>query len=632
MKSFIKNKKSFVHFYGAIIFILINSLLFISCDNSGIYDNIKIFSQEEIVYPATFDTCYATIGYERVEIDLRKDGRIPASKMDLGKAAKTVVIYDEDYPEPTVIEYDSVCSYVNITGLNEPRVYRFKIYTEDKFGYKSTPQEISVVPYTAFDANVLKQGIPSPTASIAPNALIMEWPTGLNTIMMEYHGMLYEYANQSLDTISGSLAKSPRLYCGNLPSGNQVTFNMKYKVLPILENGVKLLDTIFVEKPYIVQMPTPEQQFIPQELSILRANGITKFTTKDVENVTTLTYPMNMSTFADLFFFPNVTTLNLTGKGLPNTLETLTYARNNMTSIVGGGSWQEFLSPVDKPAVIKTPESLQTLKDLIDAGQIKHIKYIPKSMGLNFDAFLAPYVESGIVELLTNDHPFFPNKVFVEPQFFANGDVQDSGSWGMKLAYSGNFLPREGLNDISKFDPKSDIVNGVPVNLHLDQLIQNDGKNIYRGVVVKYRPSFFFALPRQWRFDNKRYPYLKFKMFIGCDKSLVTNTGGNNRHVYRSPWIRPMNSLWSFGQNSDYGQEGWDSGRNSSITDAEIQNTWHEYTIDMSNNNGDDTSNRRNRVYVFNFGHEDGVNWSYDKDKEVVIYIADVRLCKTRND
>lgn len=137
MKSFIKNKKSFVHFYGAIIFILINSLLFISCDNSGIYDNIKIFSQEEIVYPATFDTCYATIGYERVEIDLRKDGRIPASKMDLGKAAKTVVIYDEDYPEPTVIEYDSVCSYVNITGLNEPRVYRFKIYTEDKFGYKS---------------------------------------------------------------------------------------------------------------------------------------------------------------------------------------------------------------------------------------------------------------------------------------------------------------------------------------------------------------------------------------------------------------------------------------------------------------------------------------------------------------
>lgn len=600
-----------------------------ACDD--IYDNIKNFSDAEIIYPPTFDTCFATIGYERAEIDLRKDGRIPSSMIDHSTARKTVIVYDEDYPTPTVIEIDSVCSYVNVTGLDEPRIYRFKIFTEDKYGNRSIPQEVSLVPYTSFDKDVLKQGILDPTTSIAPNALVMEWPTGLHTIMMEYHGLHYEYSDKDGNIHTGARDRNPRIYSGNLPAGEEVVFNMTYRVLPILEGGSKLLDTIEVEKPLYVMMPTPEQPFIPQELNILKANGISTFTTQDVTEITTLTYPMNMTTFADLFFFPNVTSLNLTGKGLNGMVETLTYARNNVHSVVGGGAWQEFMMPVDKPAVIKTPESLQTLKDLIDAGQITNIQYIPKSMGVAFDQFLEPYIESGVVELLTNDHSYFPDRVFIEPQFFANGYVQAT-NWEFRMYYSGDFLPRPGFSDIAKFDAQNDMINGQPVNLHLEQLIQNDGKNIYRGVIVQNRPSFFFALPRQWRIDNKRYPYLKFKMFIGSDKSLVTNTSGNNRHVFRSPWIRPMNRLWSFAQNSDYGQESWDAGRNSSITDGEIQNAWHEYTIDMSNNDGGDTSNRRNRVYVFNIGHEDGVTWSYDPNKEVVIYFADIRLCKTRND
>ncbi len=630
MKIFSKKQSALVRLSGVFIGIFLTLLIYSSCVDS-IYDNIKEFSKEEIVYPAAFDTCYGTIGYERVEIDLRKDGRIPASKISMGKAKKTVVVYDENTPEPTVIRIDSVCSYVNITGLTEPRLYRFKIYTEDEYGSRSIPQEISLIPYTSYDRDVLKLGILDPTVSVAPNALVMEWPTGLNTIMMEYHGLSYQYSDKDGESQDGIRSKEPRIYCGNLPAGQEMTFNMKYKVLPILDDGSKLLDTLEVAKPYIVQMPTPEQQFIPQELKILKANGISTFTTEAVQDINELVYPMNMTTFADLFFFPNVSTLNLTGKGLPETLETLTYARNNEHSIVGGGEWQEFLMPVDQPSKINGPESLQTLKDMLDAGQITHIKYIPKSMGFDFDKFLAPYVESGVVELLTNDNPFFPNHVFVGPQFFANGTVQTT-NWNMKLAYSGNFLPRPGLSDITNFDPQSDMVNGKPVDLHLEQLIQSDGENIYRGVIERHNPSFFFALPRQWRFDNERYPYLKFKMFIGSDKSLLTNVGGNRYHVFRAPWIRPMNSLWSFGQNSDYGQESWDAGRQDLMTDDEIQNSWREYTINMSNNDGGDNSNKRNRVYVVNIGHEDGVTWNYNEEKQLVIYIADFRLCKTPND
>ncbi|MDR1865147.1 MAG: DUF4998 domain-containing protein [Bacteroidales bacterium] len=637
MKAVFKNLKKYAALYGVLA---VAALITGSCDREAIYDNIKQFSEEEI-YPAKFDTISGRIGYERVEIDLRKDGRIPASKIIMGKAKKTVVVYDEDTPTPMVIEIDSVCSYVNITGLIEPRLYRFKIYTEDGEGSRSIPQEISLVPYTSYDRDVLQQGILDPSASVASSALLMEWPGGLHTIMMEYHGLRYRYADADSVWHEGELNLAPRIYANNLPEGREVSFNMTYRVLPILDNGDKLLDTIPVEKAFVVQMPTAEQPFVPTELAILRANGINSFTLADADAVTKLTYPMNMTTFADLFYFNKVETLDLTGKGLPGTLETLTYGRNNVVSIVGGGAWQEFMMPVDQPARIRettgrAPESLQTLKDAIDGGQITKILYIPKTMGTVFDEFLQPYVTSGVVELLGYDNDnkeYFPDSVYIEPQFFGSGTVQDANSWDIILSYSGDVLPRS--TDIVRFNPAAETVNGVAVNMNLNQLLQSDGKNIYRCVIQDYRPSFFFALPRQWRFDNRRYPYVKFKMMIGCDKSLVTNTGGNNRHVYRQPWIRPINYLWAFTSNSDYGQESWDTGKGNypAITDAEIDNkTWHEYTVNMSANDGGDNSNRRNRVYVVNVGQENGVTWTYDADNQVVFYIADFRLCKTTAD
>lgn len=603
---------------------------FISCSDD-FYDNIKKFSKEEMIYPAAYDTIYAKVGYERVEIDLRKDGRLPSSQMDLAKATRTVVEYDVDYPDPKVIVIDSVCSYVNVTGLTEPRLYRFNVYTEDEYGNRSIPQTVSVVPYTAYDADVLRQGILDPTMSMSPNAVVMEWTTGLHSILTEYHGLAYSYTDQEGTLHADTLLEVPRMYCSNLKAGEEVTFDLSYYMLPILEDGTKLLDTLVIDKPLIVRTLTDDQQFIPQELNILRANGISRFTMADVADITSLTYPMNMSTFADLFYFPSVRTLDLTGKGLSGVLETTSYTGGGVHSVVGGGAWQEFMMPVDKPAIIEAPSGLQTLKDLLDVGQIEHVRYIPTSMGMEFDAFLAPYVERGVVELLTENHPFFPDRVFLEPQFFANGKVQ-SDAWQMKLSYSGSFLPRPGMSDVTKFDAKNDKVNGQSVDLKLDQLIQQDGQNIYRAVIMGHNASFFFALPRQWRFDNKKYRYVKFKMFIGSDVSLVSNNNGNNRHVYRAPWIRPMNRLWGFAQYSDYGQEYWDAGRLPSLADAEIQQQWKEYTVDMSSNDGGVNSNRRNRVYVVNIGHEDSVSWNYDPNNEVVIYIADFRLCKKIDD
>ena len=640
MKSFSKKISKNTLLYAIIMMMAVAGE---ACNSEAIYDNLQKFADRgETIYPAKFDTIYGRIGYERVEIDLRKDGRIPANKMEMGRSVKTVIVFDEDTPNPVTIKFDSLCSWVNITGLTEPRLYRFKVYTEDRYGSRSIPQEISLIPYTVYDRDVLALGITEPTVSAASSALLMEWPNGLHNIMSEFHGLSYQYNDAEGESYNGSFEKDPRIYAYKLPEQQEVIFNMTYRMLPILGNGQKLLDTIDIPKPYYVQMPSSDRPFYPSELNILRGNGIQTFTLEEADKVTELIYPMNMTTFADLFYFNNVNTLNLTGKGVPGTLETLAYANFGNSGLVGGGTWQEFMMPVDQPSRLRilgqnnngwTPlQGLQTLKDALDAGQITKIQYIPKSMGTAFDQFLQPYINAGIVELLTNDHTIFPNVVYIEPQFFLTSRIQ-STAWFCDFAYSGDFLPRPGMVDITKFDPKNDMVNEQPADLKLDQLIQSDGKNIYRIAARDFRPTFVLALPRQWRFDNQKYRYLKYKMFIGCDRSLVTNVGGNNRHIYREPWNRFVNYMWTYWLgNSSYGQEAWNAPNNTPMTEAEIQTSWREYVIDCSQNDGGDTSNRRNRVYIINFGREQAVTWSYDPNNQIVVYLADIRLCKTIND
>ncbi|MDR1860200.1 MAG: hypothetical protein LBR06_04700 [Bacteroidales bacterium] len=630
-------------------------LCIVACDSDAIYDNIKAFSVEEEVYPAKFDTIFGKVGFERVEIDLRRDGRIPSSKIIMGKAKKTVVVYDEDSSTPVIIKIDSICSWVNITGLTEPRLYRFKIYTEDQYGDRSTPQEISLVPYTAVDRDILAQGILEPSPSKSATALVMEWGNTLHTIMMEYHGMTYQYDDADGVSHADTLGLSPRIYASNLPAGEEVTFNIKYKMVPIMDDGSKLLDTLWIERPFIVQMPSAGQPFVPVEYNTIKANGLTEFTLDEAATYTKLVYPMNMTTFADMFYFNSVNTLDLTGKGLEGTLEKFTVALNSTTSIVGGGAWQEFMMPFAKPQDIRSstgqaPEGLETLRDILDAGQITKIYYIPKSMGLKFDEFLQPYKEAGIVEWLDYGTPeadaFFPNRVFISSQFFVDGATTNH-SWDMLHYYSGGALPnsqnscahRGSFIGVAAFDPTNERVNGNPVNLKLNNLIQSDGKNIYKTVVVSKNCTFEFDLPRDWRYDNKRYPYLKGKLFIGCDKSVVSGS----RSIYRSFRVRSMNYTWSFGNQTAYGQYNWESS-SPTVPEAYIGNDWYEFTIDMSNNYGEDSgtdtqTGRRNRVYAINPGMEQSsdlgnppATFDINSTDQIVLYWADLRLCKTMND
>ena len=624
MVSQIENRKNMRNF---LILLAVAAALFIaSC--VGEYDNINKYSGE-VVYPATFDTIIAKIGFERVELDLWKAGRMTASQMKLGKAVRTIVEYDgKQYP------IDSICSWVNVTGLTQAKLYRIKVYTEDEFGNYSVPQSVAVIPFTSFDRDLMD--FSPPRLTLKPTSFWVEWSSNtLNTVAMDFCRMTWSYKDGANQTKSGVFEKddSPRFLAENVTPSSVVTIDVTYKVVPRLSDndGTRILDTLYIDRSIEVQVPGMNSLCSPAERAVFLGNNLGELTYANIANAKALTFPLHTTTFQDLFFCESLETLDLTGAGLQNVLPTTSFAGGGISSLVGGGAWQPFMRLYAKENDINI-SATSFLSDMLESGQLKKIRYIPGTMRL--DEMFAPYVDSGVVELVGYDDPVFPAEVYIEPQFWANGLAQD-GNWRMENAYSGDFLPRPTFSDIKKFNAQSEYVNGKLINMHLEQLIQSDGKNIYKSLIQGQSASFFMALPTQYMFDSRNYRYLKFKVF--CGTALEDMTG--EMKVYSRPWIRFMNNLWAFGgYNNGYGQSDWSPGVAGGLSDGEIQNTWKEYTVDMNDNNWwggnrDRTDNgdgdRRCKVIVFNLGGEPWNGFDYTESPELAIYVADIRLCKT---
>jgi hypothetical protein len=206
----------------------------ISC--SDIYDNIKNFSPEEIVYPAQFDTIGWKYGYERVEFDLNKAGRVPASQMKLGKAEKTVIEYDDRR-----IVLDSVCSWVNITGLTEKRLYNFKIYTEDQYGDKSIAKEVQLTPFTAADLEMLS--LVPPNVIESTSAALVEWGAPVESDLYQFFSYTAEYTDRDGQKHSFEGGNLPSFFVENVLKGVDIPIKIKAKIIPITD-GKPLLDTV----------------------------------------------------------------------------------------------------------------------------------------------------------------------------------------------------------------------------------------------------------------------------------------------------------------------------------------------------------------------------------------------------
>lgn len=206
--------KKEIYFIAALLFAALYA-----CNDQ--YDNIGKYATEETVYVGKFsDDPYVTIGYKRVEIELMGDsiGRALSDDIYLGKAKRTVVEYEEaDGPRKRV--FDSVCSWVNITGLATPKTYIFSIYAEDRYGNRSIPVEALGKPYT--DAEFEGIYFPQPRIIQAPTTVEFVW----NRISLEEDPMfkfvelIYSYTDANNRMVSGKLNMSA--------AGNDRSFSVK---------------------------------------------------------------------------------------------------------------------------------------------------------------------------------------------------------------------------------------------------------------------------------------------------------------------------------------------------------------------------------------------------------------------
>jgi hypothetical protein len=565
----------------------------ISC--TGMYDNIDQYAGETI-YTGKFDTISAKIGFERIEIDLMQAGRIPASKMKLGKAIRTVVEYDG---VPHVI--DSLCSWINITDLSEPKLHRFVIYTEDSVGNRSVPQEIAKIPYTSKDRDLIE--VSSPRISSSPSAAIVDWPNGLNSVAMDYYSLSYEYEDRD-GRKTGEVPEgvAPRFYVGNLEPGSRDTITITYKIVPILPDGeTRLLDTVSITRKLVLNMPTAETSFSPSEEAVLRANGITTFTAAAVADVKKLVFPLHISSIQDIFYFPNLEDLDLTGEGLDNVVPKFILANNGASYEIGGGAWLHCMKRSENKGAIKI-SGTQSLIDLLEAGLLKKIRYIPKSLGL--DDILAPYVESGIVELVSDN--FYPQEVMLPYRFWMEGRPQTT-AFRLKWRYPVS------ENEFSSYS--GDVTNP---------------SSVYEITVEDRNATFTFILPKEYIWDLDRYRYFKFKV---VPKS-VPSTFSGSYDKYLRIWPRIKTRFWGIDAANDLygGDKEYNYGKTDFVIPANaIQTRWTDISIDLAtavSNTQNDTGHHI-RCLVFNLGGEEGPSpWVNPPDGEVQYYFADFRLTK----
>jgi hypothetical protein len=225
---------------------------------SGIYDNIREYATEEEVYSNRFDGILkVSLGFERVEIDLMKVGRVPASEIYMGRAHKTV-IECEDFTEPDhrrVI--DSVCSYVNITGLTQLKTYQFTIYTEDSYGNRSMPLVTEAKPYTR--SNLEGLSIVPPSIYGSSSAALLEWKDKITTRLFELLHYTYEYTDRDgvVHTGEGE-GDPPSFFVENILTGQEIPVMMTSRIIPALLNNegyyAPIIDTVDLQTTVIVKV------------------------------------------------------------------------------------------------------------------------------------------------------------------------------------------------------------------------------------------------------------------------------------------------------------------------------------------------------------------------------------------
>ena len=214
-----------------IIPLLLAGLCFvIGC--TGIYDNVKEFGSAETIYAGKLDGVQRIkYGFERIEVDLYKQGRVPASEMNLGRSTRTVIECEDFTEEGHRRVIDSLCSWINITGLTKSKNYTFTVYTEDKYGNQSLPFTFDATPYTS--ENLAALSLVSPKVTESVGSALVEWANPISSVAFKIEDYTYNYKDKDGKTMNGGgEGDLPSFLVENINPNTDINVNMTCRTVP----------------------------------------------------------------------------------------------------------------------------------------------------------------------------------------------------------------------------------------------------------------------------------------------------------------------------------------------------------------------------------------------------------------
>lgn len=476
---------------------------------------------------------------------------------------KKTVIYWNEGRDSSVIDVNRTADGILLMEkeLNIPEgSYIFEFVTKDNNEHRSLSVELPVEIYgEKYGSLLANRDISSMTVSSGPDLNIV-WS----------------------GVVSNALLYSTLVYTDHSNPSNPVqkTIRVENDDLSTFLPGIRLepFTVVSTYKPTggLDEVNAQTRSYLPYiaENNMLIANGFTEYTAEKAASITQLTYPMHANSFQDLYYFLNLNELDLTGTGFQ--LSKLTYFRNDVYGEIGGGEWLPFM----RKAGNMSDANILIIKELLESGQLTKIRYIPHSLGL--DELFEPYIASGVVELVD-----LPAEVSMPYKFYING-VVESTNFRIDLTY-----------------PATDAPEGTGL------------ENIYKMTLVARCGSLAFALPTEYQFNIKEYRYLKFK--VNTPPAELLSDGYT---IYRRIWIRFMNRLWGFPNNSAFAQELFEFPRGSITIQDDQLNQWTDITVDLSV-----LQDRHSRVIIITPGEEANTA-TFPPEIDRVYYFSNIRFTK----
>jgi hypothetical protein len=611
--------------------VLAVSFMTVACDdmNSIIQDDLD---RGEAIYPGKpgyvrpVDDVFAGIGRAWIYWGLGSDSRVVKSVISYTYSGETTTI-EKTAPEIGDNYYDYRADSLEITGLAEG-YYTFSVYTVDSDGHRSIstslyPQIVQI--YGETHLNALS-------------------PRSIDKMDMQTGGDLKITWTKDTTNLLYSVVK----YYDHSESAMGITQidTIPNKEVETVLTGFKRFKNFLVTSYYQVGIDVAQAEdfyappVIEKVLLATAPNGFAELTTEAAMAVTELTYPFGMEswTLQDLYYFPNLRTLDLTPG--TQTLSELKYARHytelnklgnggagsidtvlTVTNTVGGGPWLNFVSGY------MTDENIATINDLLESGQLTKVKYTRNSYpGLD------PVLEKhgGKIEWSPVNPP---DDVMIPKNLLSDYRLEDSGRGNVEVSHS---------------DDESVVPDDIAGKF------AGELKNVYKVVLNQYgnqqvSNTAVFSLPEGVRFNSKEYKYLKFDVYIEVagDSILLDSRyskygGFKNIQIIRKtrfdnfPATSPYPSRVNGDRNEDFtyskqpdDPDDPDDGTPLGLSDAEL-GSWKSLTVDMSNDPvvlGLSVA-YHSRILILKFGLDSP--WLPDYAKGLTYYVANLRWSKSK--